>query len=475
MSGATPTDEGRPLTDLGVCEAADAIAGGELSPVSYLDAFLARIDARAETLNAFRTVMVQEARSAALEAEQAVERGEPLGRLHGIPIALKDNIAVRGVPLTASSGFLRDNVAAEDAEVVRRLRDHGAVIVGKLHMAEWAIGATTQNIHYGVGRNAWDLDRTPGGSSGGSGAATGADLVPVALGTDTGGSVRVPASLNGVSGLRPTAGRVSNRGTIPVAWTFDTVGPLARRVEDVARVLEAIEGHDPDDPASADRSGGGYEAAMAEGGQGLRIGVLGPEFRAGLPAETDSLLDAAAATMERLGARIETVEISGLEEAIELTADLMMAEAAAFHAERFAQRPDGFAPDVQARLRRGAAITGPQYGLGREQQRAWTKRVISAIAGLDLLLAPAAPIPAPLIAESDPLATTGVLARFFSTFALARTPALVIPVGLSEQEGLPLGMQLVGRPFEEGTLFRAARAYQRETDWHQRRPPRLGP
>lgn len=208
---------------------------------------------------------------------------------------------------------------------------------------------------------------------------------------------------------------------------------------------------------------------MAEGAEGLRIGVLAGDFRAGLPAETAALLDAAAATMEGLGARIEPVEISGIEAAIELTADLLLAEAAAFHAERMAERLDGFAPDVQARLQRGAAISGPQYGRGRQEQRAWTKRVIGAMEGMDLLLAPAAPIPAPLIAESDPLLTTGVLARFFSVFALSRTPALVLPVGFSA-EGPPLGMQLVGRPFEESVLFRAGAAYQRETDWHLRRP-----
>ena len=460
---------GPALTELGACEAAEAIARGELSPVALVDAFLGRIEAEAGALNVFRTVMAAEARTAAVAAERAVESGDALGRLHGVPIALKDNIAVRDVPMTAGSDFLRDNIADHDAAVVSRLREQGAVIVGKLHMAEWAIGATTQNIHFGVGRNAWDPDRTPGGSSGGSGAATAAELVPVALGTDTGGSVRIPAALNGVSGLRPTTGRVSNRGTIPVAWTFDTVGPLARRIEDVARVLEVIEGHDPDDPASVDRPGGGYEQAMAEGAEGLRIGLLGGDFRRGLPAETIAVLEAAAATIERLGARVEPVELAGIEGAIELNADLMLAEAAAFHAERLVERPEGFAPDVQARLRRGGAVTGPRYGRGRHEQRAWTRQVETALAGLDLLLAPAAPIPAPLIAESDPLETTGVLARFISIFSLSRTPALVIPAGFSDQ-GLPLGMQLVGRPFEEKVLIRAAHAYQRETDWHLRRP-----
>jgi aspartyl-tRNA(Asn)/glutamyl-tRNA(Gln) amidotransferase subunit A len=463
------TFAGRPLVELGVCEAADAIAKGELSPVELTDACLDRIEAKAGGLNVFRTVMAGQARAAAAEAERAVERGDTLGRLHGVPIALKDNIAVRGVAMTAGTGFLRDNVADRDAPVVTRLREAGAVIVGKLHMAEWAIGATTQNIHFGDGRNAWDRERIPGGSSGGSGAATGADLVPVALGTDTGGSVRVPASLNGVTGLRPTSGRIPNRDTIPVAWTFDAIGPLARRAEDVARVLEVIEGYDAEDPTSADRPGGGYEAAMAKGAAGLRIDVLGGEFRQGLPGETANLLDRAAAELERIGADLEPVELNGLEPAIELVGDLILAEAASFHEERMAGQLEGFAPDVVARLQRGTAITGPEYGRGRQEQRLWQRRVIQALDGHDLLLAPGVPIPAPLIAESDPLETTGVLARFIAVFALSRTPALVAPIGFSSG-GLPLGMQLIGRPFDEAVLLRAAHAYQQETDWHLQRP-----
>jgi aspartyl-tRNA(Asn)/glutamyl-tRNA(Gln) amidotransferase subunit A len=197
--------------------------------------------------------------------------------------------------------------------------------------------------------------------------------------------------------------------------------------------------------------------------------VLGGEFRQGLPAETADVLDQAAAEMERGGARVEPVELAGLEPAIELVADLLLAEAASFHAERMVEQLDGFAPDVVARLQRGAAFTGPEYGRGRPALGRWQRRVLGALEGHDLLLAPAAPIPAPLIAESDPLQTTGVLARFLSIFALSRTPALVAPAGFSS-EGLPLGLQLIGRPFEEAVLLRAAHAYQQETDWHLRRP-----
>lgn len=453
---------------LGAREAAEAIAAGELSPRELVAALLHRIETRAEPLNAFRTVMAAEAAAAAADAERAVERGEPLGPLHGVPIALKDNIAVAGVRMTASTTFLRDNVADHDATVVKRLRAAGAIIVGKLHMAEWAIGGTTQNIHFGPARNPWDTERTPGGSSGGSGNAVAADLTPVTLGSDTGGSIRIPASLNGVTGLRPTAGRVSNHGTIPVAWTFDTVGPLARRAEDVARVLGVIAGHDPEDPVCADRAVDDYEAALDRGAEGLAIGLLGGEFRSSLPAETAALHDAAAGVLEGLGARVVFVELSGVEAIGEWTADLLLAEAAAFHAERLAEAPDGFAPDVRARLRRGAAVTGPHYGRGRQEQRRWTREVLGALDGVDLLLAPAAPGPAPLIAESDPLETTRELARYLSIFGFARVPALAVPVGFTQ--GLPVAMQLVGRHFDEATLLRAAHAYQQATDWHLRRP-----
>lgn len=460
----------RELSRIGVREAAAHIAAGELSPVALVSACLERIAARGEELNVFRTVMAEAALQAAAEAEAAVAAGRPLGPLHGVPIAVKDNIAVAGVRMTAGTSVMRDTVAGEDAPVVTRLREAGAIVLGKLHMSEWAIGATTQNIHFGDCHNPWDPERSAGGSSGGSGAALAADMALATLGTDTGGSVRVPASLNGVCGLRPSAGRVPNTGTIPVAWTFDAVGPMARRAEDVARLLDVIGGHDPEDPASADVPAGGCEAALDGGAEGLRIGLLTGDFRDTLPEETAVLLDTAAGILVGMGAQVEQVELRGLDEAIEWTADLLLAEAAWFHRERMADTPEVFAPDVQARLRRGEAVTGPHYARGRHEQRRWRRTLLGAMDGLDLLLAPAVPIPAPRLAESDPLLTTGVLARYISTIVLARLPALVVPMGFTAREGLPMGMQLIGRPFDEPTLLRAAHAYQRLTDWHERRP-----
>jgi aspartyl-tRNA(Asn)/glutamyl-tRNA(Gln) amidotransferase subunit A len=335
-------------------------------------------------------------------------------------------------------------------------------------MSEWAIGATNQNIHYGDVHNPWDRARVSGGSSGGSGAAIGADLAHVTLGTDTGGSIRIPAALNGCCGLRPTAGRVSNRGSIPVAWTFDTIGPLARRAEDVAAVLSVIAGLDPEDPVTADVPVGDLAAEAARGAEGLRVGVLTGSWREGIDDAFRSRLDDAAAALEALGATLSEVELGGHDEAAEWTADLLMAEAAWVHRERLRDCPEIFAPDVLARLRRGEAVTGPHYGRGRQWQRAWRRRVLGALEGCDVLLLPAAARHAPTAAESEPQAMTAVLARFTGVWVLSRTPALTVPVGFVE--GMPVGMQLVGRPWEEGTLFRAAAAYQSATDWHLRRP-----
>jgi len=458
-----------PAPDVSIAEATRRIRGGELSALELTEAYLSRIAAFAEPLNVFRTVTAESARARAREIDEQVSRGEDPGPLGGVPVALKDNIEVAGVPLTASSGFLRDNVASRDAPATRALLAAGAVLLGKLHMSEWAIGGTTQNIHFGVGRNPWDPERVPGGSSGGSGAAVAGDLALATLGSDTGGSIRLPGSLTGVVGLRPTRGRVTNRGSIPVAWSFDTIGPLARRAEDVAAVLAVIAGYDPGDPVCEAVAVDDYLGSLQKRPEGLRLGVLEGTFRGDpLTAATESALEAATEILADLGLTTGPVTLEGHIEAIEVTADLLLAEAAAFHAERLADRADGFAPDVQARLRRGQALSGPGYGAGRQEQRRWRRRVLEALKTHDVLLAPACPFPAPRIADSDPLLMTGQLAYFTSVWVLAGVPAVVVPIGFVD--GMPVGMQLVGRPFEEATLLRVAYAYQQVTDWHLRRP-----
>lgn len=457
--------------DLSIGRARELIGSGELSPVALVEAALHRIADADQELNVFRTVLRDSALAQAREIEAAARRGDQLGPLAGIPVAVKDNIEVAGVAMTAGNPHLGDPVPHADAPVWERLRRAGAVLVGKLHMSEWAIGGTTQNVHYGPCRNPWDPERVCGGSSGGSGAALAAGMAMATLGTDTGGSARIPAALCGVCALRPTAGRVSNRGSIPVAWTFDAICPMARRAEDVAQLFTVMAGYDPEDPASADVPTEDQVAALGRGARGLRIGLLGGDWLEDPLVPIAGAIREAAATLERLGAVVEEIELPGRREAFDVTGELVLAEAAWFHRDRLEQSPEIFGPDVVTRLRRGAAVTGPRYGWDRQQQRAWRRRVLEALKDRDLLLAPGCGIPAPRIADSDPLEMTGRLTQTISMWVLSRTPVISVPVGFYEQ--MPVGMQLVGKPFAEGTLLAAAHAYQQATDWHLREPPEL--
>jgi aspartyl-tRNA(Asn)/glutamyl-tRNA(Gln) amidotransferase subunit A len=464
MSGA-----GAPTSVLGVAEAAEGIAAGRLNPETLVGACLEGIERLDPELNAFRWLMGERAREEARSRRADVERGESLGPLHGVPIAVKDNIELAGDPLTAATPLLEGNVAEADSEVARRLRAAGAIVIGRTHMSEWAIGGTSQNAHYGPVHNPWGLDRVAGGSSGGSAAAVAARLVPAALGSDTGGSIRIPAALSGVCGMRSTVGRVSNRGTIPVAWSFDVVGPLARSARDVSRVLDVIAGFDPGDPVSVDQPVDGYEAALEHGGEGLRAMRLRGFFDDADPAVVEAV-DAAVQALEGVGVSVDDGELPGIEETPGWTGDMLLAEAAAFHAERLSTRPEGFQADVRARLERGASVTGPRYALGRQEQRRWRRTMLEPLADYDVLLTPGSPIEAPLLAESEPVEMTAVVGRFFTPFVLTQVPALVVPCGIGPQ-GLPLAMQLVGRPFAEATLLRVAHAFQQASDWHARRPP----
>ena len=461
----TPSD----LVQLGITDIVDLIQTRQLSPVELVGSYLERIERLNPTLNVYLTVMADAALTAARAAEQAVAENAEHAPLRGVPIALKDNYDVAGVRMTAGSRFLRDNIAATDAEVVTRLRRAGAIILGKLNMHEWAIGGTTRNPHYGPCHNPWDISRIPGGSSGGSGAAVAADMAPASLGTDTGGSVRIPAALNGVCGLRPTIGRVSNRGVIPVSWTFDTVGPLARRAEDVAALLQAIAGYDHEDLTCVDQPVGDYLSSLRQGVQGLRLGLLGGHFQTEPQPGITNAINRAARVYEDLGAHIEELELAEAEITIERTSEMLLAEAAAYHQPRLAERAEDFGPDVLTRLRIGAGVTGSQYGRNRQEQRRWRRELERAFARFDVLLAPTCGIPAPRIEQSEGVATTRLLTRFTYPFSLAEVPVLSLPCGLSD--GLPVGLQLVAPHWQEARLLRVAWAYQQATDWHLQRPP----
>jgi aspartyl-tRNA(Asn)/glutamyl-tRNA(Gln) amidotransferase subunit A len=457
------------LLQLGITEALERIRARQLSPVELTRAYLERINQLNAQLNVYLTVMAEEALAMATAAEQHVMKDGVLGPLYGIPVALKDNCDVAGVRMTAGAKFLHDNIAAVDSEVAARLRRAGAIILGKTHMHEWAIGATTRNPHFGPCRNPWDPSRIPGGSSGGSGAALAADMSLATIGTDTGGSVRIPAALNGISGIRPTVGRVSIRGVIPVSWTFDTIGPMARRAEDVAHLLQVVAGYDPYEPTSIDAPVPDYFTSLRSGVKGLRMGLCTGHFQNEPTPSVTNAVQNAARTLQDLGAHVEEVELTGAESVIDRMSELILTDAAAYHQERHAKQPQDFGQDVMTRLNRGAAVTGPQYALARQAQREWQRKMEEVFVRYDILLAPTCGVAAPIIEQSEGVETTRLLTRFTYPLNFAQVPVLSIPCGFTE-EHMPIGLQVAARHWQEALVLRVAWAYQQATDWHLQRP-----
>jgi aspartyl-tRNA(Asn)/glutamyl-tRNA(Gln) amidotransferase subunit A len=412
----------------------------ELSPRDAVEACLARIEARRE-LNAYITVRAEEA---LLEADAPA--GPPL---HGAPIAVKDVIGIAGTRMTAASAILRDNVAVRDAEVIARLRAAGAVVLGTLNLHEFAYGALTTSLHFGPVRNPWSPDRICGGSSGGSGAAAAADLAAGTLGTDTAGSIRIPASFCGVTGLRPTAGLVSTRGVFPVSPTFDTVGPIARSAEDCALLLDVVAGTHTD---------------LSGGVEGLRVGVVEQLFTMAEPA----VAAAAQRALGDLGGRLEPVSLPLLEEAGVIQQLVMLPEATSVHFSWLRTRLGDYGPDVRARLLAGLFLPATAYANGRRLRRRYRRELELLFERVDLLAAPAMPVVAPPI-DGDAIAYRRALIPFNSPWSLAGLPAASVPCGFVD--GLPVGLALVGRPHADATVLHAAHAYQQATDWHERMPP----
>lgn len=455
--------------ELSLSAAARLIESRELSPVELTDACLERIDKLEGKLNAFITVMADEARRDAAIAAEEIAGGSYRGPMHGIPVGLKDLLAVAGVRMTAGSKILGDHVAAEDGEVTLRLKEAGAVIIGKLNMHEFAYGATGVNQHYGPARNPWDPSRITGGSSSGSGAAVAAGECLGAIGTDTGGSIRIPASLCGVVGIKPTFGRVSRRGVLPLSWALDHVGPLTRTVEDGAIYLQAIAGRDLGDKSSADEPVPDYRAALDGGVEGLRIGVPDTYFFDGLDAEVEAAVRKAIQTLEGLGAKVAEVTLPRLDELGPALTSLMLSEATAYHQKWLNERPDDYGDSVRFRLELGATISAVSYVQAQRLReimvREWREKVFEEV---DLLATPTTSLAAPSIEESE-LTTTFNLIRLTNPFNFMAVPAVSVPCGFTAA-GLPVGLQLVGRWFDEPTVLRAAHAYERSTEWHRRRP-----
>ena len=455
------------LNSLDLIDAARRVASGDASPVELTAACLERIGALDSKVNAFITVTDDDAMYEAGQREAEVGRGDADGPLAGVPIALKDLFDTAGVRTTAGSKFFAERVPDEDAAVVQKLRDAGAVILGKLNMHEWALGVTNDNPHYGACHNPWSLDRITGGSSGGSAAALAAGMCFGALGSDTGGSIRIPAALCGVVGLKPTYGRVSSRGVVPLSWSLDHVGPMARQVADVALLLDVIAGRDAADPASADVPTDSYLAGVDDGIAGWRIGVVADEWLGSVDAEVGAAVAAAVEALAAAGAWVDELPAPDLPDAAHLNGLMTTADASAFHRERMEQAPDDFGADVLTRLRRGAAYGAADYADARRRQtilrRTFSSWFVEHGGELDAVVLPTTPIVAPRIAGLDAVATAGVLTRLTAPFNFTGLPALSVPCGVTT-EGLPIGLQIVGAPWAERRVLRVGRAYERAAE-----------
>jgi aspartyl-tRNA(Asn)/glutamyl-tRNA(Gln) amidotransferase subunit A len=461
------------LAYLSIQEASTQLRARKISPVELTRACLARIQAHNPLLNAFITVTADSALAQAAQAESEIMRGQWRGRLHGIPVALKDMIDTAGVLTTAASAVFENRIPDRDAAVVERLKGAGAVLLGKLNQQEFAYGATSVPSYYGRVCNPWDPARVAGGSSGGPAAAVAAGLCLGAIGSDSGGSIREPAAFCAVVGLKPTYGRVSTRGVLPLAWSLDHVGPLTRTVRDAAIVLTAIAGYDPQDPASIDRPVEAYVAALARAPKGLRVGLPREFFFAGLDPEVQQATDVALRVLQSLGARLQDVPLE-----VSTDRTVIRAEAYAFHADYIAQDPDLYFPETLAKLRSGAGIDMRTYIRARADLDRLRRSVQQVFSSVDVLATPTTALLAPEASDypsssDEAMALDGALLRNTRPFNLYGLPTISVPCGFSSS-GLPIGLQLAGPPWAEQRLLALAQAYQDATDWHSRRPPAAG-
>lgn len=457
-----------PIHYLSIAELARRYARRELSPVEVTRAVLERIERLDGQLDAYVTVTAERARAEARAAEAALLRGDAHSPLLGVPVGYKDLYATRGIRTTAGSALLADWVPDADCTCVARLQGAGAVMIGKLITHEFAFGIQLPGHRFKPARNPWNLDHVPGGSSSGSGAALAAGLVAGALGSDTGGSIRNPASFCGIAGLKPTYGRVSRAGVVTLSWTLDHTGPLARTVEDCALLLQALAGHDPADPASAREPVPDYRAALGRDLRGLRIGVPRDYFMEGVEPEVERAFGAALEVLRRLGADIREVAIPGIWDAPAFMV-IMLAEAFAYHERDLRARPSLYGEVLREKLMAGGLVSATEYVQAQRLRTRLGAAMAEVLRQVDLLATPSHPRPAPTFqAALDP---DFPFARSnMPPFNMAGVPALAVPCGFSAS-GLPLSFQLAGRPFDEATLLRAGHAYEQATEWHTRRPP----
>lgn len=455
-------------TKLSIREAGDLVRRKVISPVELTRACLQRIERLNPALNAFITVTAEQAMAQAREAEAEVRRGGWRGPLHGIPVGLKDNIDTAGIRTTLASAVFKDRVPSADAEVVRRLKAAGAVLLGKQNLHEVAFGTTAAVSYFGPVHNPWQPDRIAGGSSGGSAAAVVADLCFGAVGTDAGGSIRVPSAYCGIVGLKPTYGLVGMRGGGEAGWwSMNHLGPMGRSVADAALLLSAIAGYDPRDSTSVAAPIPDYAAALRAKVSALRLGIPRAVFYDKLDPEIEAAISKALEVLRRLTAGMREVSLQPISDMI--VPNIVLAETYAFHEPYFAKTPELYHAAVRRNLQQGSRVTTAAYIQSRRELD-WARRAIGAVfSNVDLLVTPTTPMPPPTIEEAVRLGIEVELNRNTAPFNVYGLPTISIPCGFMSS-GLPIGMQISGPRFGEGKVLALAHAYEQATDWHTSRP-----
>jgi len=461
------------MTDLAyltMAEAAELLRGRKLSPVEYTRALIARIERHDGKLNAFLRPTPEIALEDARRAEAEIARGDWRGPLHGVPYGLKDIVDYAGLPTTAHSKILEGNVARADAVVAQKLRAAGGVFMGKLSTHEFATGGPCFDLPWPPARNPWNREHFCGGSSSGSGVATAAGFLPAAIGSDTGGSIRNPATMCGVVGMKGTYGLVSRRGVFPLAYSLDHVGPLTRTVRDNALMLDLIAGYDVLDPGSVNAAVGGYTADLERGVRGLRVGVIRHFYTRDMEgdAEMVAAIEAAVKVLGDLGATVREIETAPLGVYAACNRTLLTSEAYAIHEKWLRERPQDYASVTRERFMSGAFVRAADYINATRVRARLTHDFHALFSDIDVAITASAHDPACRIDDAEALDRTyGRQAR--APFNVTGSPALAVPVGFSKA-GLPLGMQLVGKPYTEALLYRVGHTYERATQWLERHP-----
>jgi aspartyl-tRNA(Asn)/glutamyl-tRNA(Gln) amidotransferase subunit A len=463
------------LCFLSIAQLAEQLRQRAVSPVEVTQAYLERIEKLDGQLNSYLTVTAERALREAKAAEAQIQRGDYNGPLHGVPLAHKDIVATNGIKTTCASKVLKDAVPDYDATVIERLQAAGSVLLGKLNMNEFA--TISPSVYFGRVNNPWNVAHNPGGSSSGSGVAVAAGLCAGSLGTDTGGSIRIPAAFCGIVGLKATHGRVSLFGVTPLAWSLDHIGPMTRTVKDAALMLQALAGYDPRDVGASESPVADYTAKLTGDIKDLTLGVPQRFFSEFTDPEVKVAFDAAIKVLAGLGARIEEVTLPALDDAwSRLALPILNGEANAWHEPYLQKQAEDYGPTVRKFLERGKSTPAVDYVRAQRAKAQFRREMLDACAHVDVLLTPGELIPPPLhdsrsvsINGKDVSLTTALISAT-CPFNLTGQPALTVPCGFTAA-GLPLALQIVGKPFDEATVLHVGHAYEVHTPWHERRPP----